>query len=106
LNQDERRSLKILREKGFIVDEKEFIQWCLGTKAFHNEHPKPQEIANEFLEFESLKENRIECPYCGCHILPKYYLDHVALCKQINEKNATYFEFKDMNSSEDSSGGG
>ena len=95
MNTDAKRALKILREKGIAVDEKEFRQWCLGNKS----NLKPQEIANEFLEFESLKENRIECPYCGCRMLPKYYLDHVALCKQINEKNATYFEFKDMNSS-------
>ena len=55
MNQDCRRALEILREKGIVVDEQEFNKWCMGKKAyFHSSagclwHPKPQEIANEFL---------------------------------------------------------
>jgi hypothetical protein len=92
LNQDERRALKILREKGVTVDENEFRQWRLDNK---KPYLKPQEMADEFLAFQ--KESRIECPYCGCHILPKYYLDHIAICKRINEPQYKY-EFKDSSS--------
>jgi len=90
MNTDERRAFKILCEKfpdNLGLTYHLFMEFLKYRKQQNlPDYPKPQDLANEFLEFESLKENRIECPYCGCHILPKYYLDHICICRKINER--------------------
>lgn len=55
MNQDERRALKILHEKGIFVSEDEFNKWCMGKKAYYHSsagclwHPTPQKMADEFI---------------------------------------------------------
>lgn len=36
MNQEERRSLKILQDEGYKIDETEFRRWCEGKKAYFN----------------------------------------------------------------------
>lgn len=60
MNTDEQRALRLLKEEGFTVDEKDFRSFCIIDETKRtNKNPTSQEIADRYVIYRKMMRDKI-----------------------------------------------